>query len=135
MKWTVPVAEPVIAQRENALVNQVLKEGRITQGRFVQNFEASVASFCQMPYAVATSSGTAAIHCALLALEIRPGDEVITTPLSCIASSNPIVFQGARPVFIDIDPDTYNMDLNRIEEAITLKTKAILAVHLFGRPL
>lgn len=135
MNWKVPVAEPILTGQESRLVAQVMKEGRITQGRFVKEFEDRVAGMVGVPYAVATSSGTAAVHCALMALGIGPGDEVLTSPLSCIASANPILFQGAKPVFVDIDPFTYNMDLALTERLITRRTRAILAVHLFGLPI
>src|SRR3989441_7687179 len=115
-------------------VKQVVASGWITQGPKVRELEASFARFCSVAHAVATNTGTAALHVALLALEIGPGDEVITTPLSCIASANPILFQGARPVFADVDRDTYNLDPGDVEKRITPRTKAILPVHLFGHP-
>lgn len=135
MSWKVPVAEPLFTSDERRRVNEVLSEGRITQGRFVAEFEEKMSRFCGVPHAVATSSGTAAVHAALMALDVKAGDEVLTSPLSCIASANPILFQGAKPVFVDIDPETYNMDLDATERLITRRTKAILAVHLFGRPI
>src|SRR2546422_2544161 len=116
-------------------VKQVVASGWITQGPKVRELEASFARLCGTRHAVATNTGTAALHVALLALEIGPGDEVITSPLSCIASANPNLFQGARPVFADVDPETYNLDVGEVEKRITPRTRAILPVHLFGHPV
>jgi len=135
MTWRLPVARPDIGPAEAEAVRQVVESGWITQGPKVRELEAGFASLCGTPYAVASNTGTAALHVALLALEIGAGDEVITTPLSCIASANPILFQGARPVFADVDPETYNLDLAEVERRVTPRTKAILPVHLFGHPV
>ena len=135
MGWRIPVARPDIGAAELEAVQQVVASGWITQGPKVRELEADFARLCGTRQAVATNTGTAALHVALLALEIGPGDEVITTPLSCIASANPILFQGARPVFADVDPETYNLEVGEVEQRITSKTKAILPVHLFGHPV
>ena len=113
----------------------MVESGWITQGPKVRELEAGFARLCGTAHAVATNTGTAALHVALLALEIGADDEVITTPLSCIASANPILFQGARPVFADVDPETYNLDLAEMSRRVTPRTKAILPVHLFGHPV
>jgi dTDP-4-amino-4,6-dideoxygalactose transaminase len=104
----------------------------LAQGPRVKAFEEAFAEMCGVDHAVATSSGTTSLHVALLAHEIGPDDEVITTPFTFIASANSILFTGGRPVFVDIDPVTFNIDPARIEEAITPKTKGIMPVHLFG---
>ncbi len=135
MAWRVPVARPDIGAAELEAVRAVMSSGWITQGPRVAEFERTFARFCGVHHAVATNTGTAALHVALMALEIGPGDEVVTTPLSCIASANPILFQGARPVFADVEPDTYNLDVADVEKRITARTKAILPVHLFGHPV
>src|SRR5262245_4484917 len=135
MAWRIPVARPDIGPAEVEAVLQVVTSGWITQGPKVRELEAGFAKLTGTPHAVATNSGTAALHVALLALGIGAGDEVITTPLSCIASANPILFQGARPVFADVDARTYNIDLAEVERRITPRTRAILPVHLFGHPV
>jgi perosamine synthetase len=135
MGWRIPVARPDLGAAEQEAVSAVVARGWITQGPEVRAFEAEFAGFCGARHAVATSSGTAALHVALLALEVEAGDEVITTPLSCIASANPILFQGARPVFVDVEPRTYNLDVTQLEKRLTARTRAILPVHLFGHPV
>ncbi len=135
MTWKVPVARPDIGPDEIAAVNQVVASGWITQGPMVRELEAGFARLTGAAHAVATNTGTAALHVALLALRIGPGDEVITTPLSCIASANPILFQGAQPVFADVEPLTYNVTAAGVEKRITPRTRAILPVHLFGHPV
>jgi perosamine synthetase len=135
MAWRVPVAKPDIGEAEIAAVHAVAASGWITQGAKVRELEAAFAQLCGTGHAVATTSGTTALHVVLAALGVGPGDEVITTPLSCIASANPILFTGARPIFGDVDPETYNLEARGIEKCITSRTRAILPVHLFGHPL
>jgi dTDP-4-amino-4,6-dideoxygalactose transaminase len=115
-----------------AAVDRVLQHGRLVMGPEHQQFEEMVAQFCGTKYAVAVSSGTDALYLALRALEVGPGDEVITTPLSWVATTNAITLCGAKPVFVDLSNDL-NLDLNLVEGAITKRTKAILPVHYTGR--
>lgn len=112
-----------------------MKSGWVTQGEKVVGFEKSFAKYCGVKYGVAVNSGTAALHTALACLGIGEGDEVVTTPLSCVATTNPIVYLNAKPVFADVDPQTLNIDPKEIEKSLTPKTKAILLVHLFGHPV
>jgi dTDP-4-amino-4,6-dideoxygalactose transaminase len=126
------IAKPQIGAEEKQAVLDVLETGMIAQGPRVKAFEEAFAEFCGVKYAVATTSGTTALHTALLALGIGEGDEVITSPFTFIASANSILYVGARPVFVDIDPATYNLNPALIEAAITPATKAIMPVHLFG---
>jgi len=135
MVWRIPVAKPDIGSPEAEAVRVVAASGWITQGEKVRELEAAFARLCGTEHAVATTTGTAALHVALAALGIGSGDEVITTPLSCIASANPILFTGACPVFGDVDPETYNLEVAGIEKRITSRTRALLPVHLFGHPL
>ncbi|MDY9924594.1 DegT/DnrJ/EryC1/StrS family aminotransferase [Methanobacterium sp.] len=130
----IPVAKPLIGEEEIEEVEKVLRSGFIAQGPRVAEFEEAFASYIGTKHAVATSSGTTALHLSLLALGVGNGDEVITTPFSFAATGNCALYVGARPVFVDIDPQTFNLDPNQIEEAITKKTKAILPVHLYGQP-
>ncbi len=128
-----PLAKPYIGKDEEKLVLEVLRSGVLSMGGKTDIFEKEFAQFADTKYACAVSSGTAGLHMALIAAGIGPGDEVITTPFSFIASANSILYVGARPVFVEIDPLTYNIDANKIEAAITAKTKAILPVHIFGQ--
>ena len=130
----IPIARPLISDEEKQAVLQVLESGMLAQGPTVEAFERAFAELCGVEHAVATSSGTTALHVALLAHGIGPGDEVITTPFTFIATANAILYVGAKPVFVDIDPATFNIDPSLIEVAITSRTKAILPVHLFGLP-
>jgi perosamine synthetase len=128
------IAKPLIGAEEKQAVMEVLDSGIIAQGPRVKAFEEAFAEMCGTKHAIATTSGTTALHVALLAYQIGPGDEVITSSFTFIASANSILFTGARPVFVDIDPETYNLDPEKIEAAITPRTKAIMPVHLFGLP-
>jgi len=130
----IPLARPDIAEREIEAVVEVLKTSHLALGPKLKEFEDAIAAYAGVRYAVAVNSGTSALHLIIRALGIGPGDEVITTPFSFIASSNCILYEKGKPVFVDIDPKTLNIDPERIEEAITPKTKAILAVDVFGHP-
>jgi dTDP-4-amino-4,6-dideoxygalactose transaminase len=128
------IAKPLIGEGEKQAVLEVLDSGMLAQGPRVRAFEEAFADYCGVKCAVATTSGTTALHVALLAHGIGPEDEVITTPFTFIASANSIVYVGALPVFVDIDPVTFNIRPDLLEAAITPRTKAIMPVHLFGLP-
>lgn len=130
----IPISKPFIGQAEKQAVLEVLDSGMLVQGPRVAALEAEFASICGTRYAVATSSGTTALHVALLAHGIGPGDEVITTPFTFAASVNAILYVGARPVFADIEEDTFNINPALVEAAITPRTRAVLPVHLYGYP-
>lgn len=127
------MAKPVMEDDEIEAVSNVMRSGMLAHGPEVVAFEEEFAGFCGSRYGAAASSGTSAIHLALAALGIGPGDEVITTSFSFIASASPILFLGARPVFTDIDPRTFNMSPDDLEKRITEKTKAVIPVHLYGQ--
>ncbi len=129
----IPIAKPMIGSEEIDAVTETMKSGGLAQGLRVQAFEERFAEYIGVSHAVATSSGTAGLHVALLAHGIGTGDEVVTTSFSFIATANAILFTGARPVFADIGED-YNIDPEKILEAVTPKTKAVLPVHLYGCP-
>ena len=118
----------------DAAVARVLESTQYTLGEEVAGFEAAFATYCHTREAIAVNSGTSALHLALLAAGVGPGDEVITVPFTFVATGSAIVYTGARPVLVDIDPDYYTIDPARIEAAITPRTKAIMPVHLYGQP-
>ena len=130
----IPIARPLIGPEEQAAVAKVLASGQLAQGEQVAAFEKRFAALHQVREAVAVTSGTSALHLALLAHGIGAGDEVITTPFSFAATGNTILLAGATPVFVDIELDTYNIDPVKVEAAITPRTKAIMPVHLYGNP-
>ncbi len=134
MSSVIPLSQPDITEREIEAVVDTLRSGRLSIGPRQARFEEMVADRAGRRHGVAVSSGTAGLHLVLLALGIGPGDEVITTPFSFIASANAILFVGAKPVFVDIDARSLNLDPQRVEAAITPRTKAILAVEVFGNP-
>ena len=115
-------------------VLDAMESAQFILGPNVSALEQEIATYLQSPHAVALASGTDALHLALLAAGIGPGDEVITSPFTFIATAEAICYAGATPVFTDIDPKTFNIDPNLIEAAITPRTKAIIPVHLFGQP-
>jgi perosamine synthetase len=129
------LARPDLGAEEAAAVAEVLDSGVLTMGPKVAEFESELARACQRPHAVAVSSGTAALHLAVLALGIGEGDEVLVPAYTFPATANIVALAGARPVLVDVDPATMNLDLARVETAVTKRTRAVLAVHLFGRPL
>jgi perosamine synthetase len=130
----IPLAQPDITHAERRAVLDVLKTSTLAMGPQVRAFEEALASFAGVQHAIAANSGTSALHLAVRALGIGAGDEVITTPFSFVASSNCLLFERAKPVFVDIDPENLCLDPCRVEAAITGATKAILAVDVFGHP-
>jgi len=128
-----PASRPYISQKDKKAVAQVLETDYLSLGPNHKKFEEKFAKRIGTRYAVSVSSGTAGLHLALLASGIKPGDEVITSPFSFIASSNAIIYTGAKPVFCDVDPATGNISPDEIEKKITKKTKALLIVHIFGQ--
>jgi len=129
----IPLAKPYIKKEEIEAVTKVLKSGHLSLGPKLKEFEERFAKYIGTKYAIAVNSGTSGLHVCLRALGIKEGDEVITTPFSFIASANCMLYERARPVFVDVKEDTFNIDPTLIEEKITEKTKAILVVHVFGQ--
>lgn len=134
MSDEIPLSRPEVSEADIQMVVRSLRSGRLSIGPMVETFEQVLAAKVGRRHAVACSSGTAGLHMIMLALGIGPGDEVVTTPFSFIASSNCILYVGATPVFVDIEPRSLNMDPAKVEAAITPRTKAILAVECFGNP-
>lgn len=130
----IPISKPWLGEEEQQAVSAVLASGIIAQGPKVKELEDKFAAYCGTKHAIATTSGTTALWIALLAHGIGPGDEVITSPFTFIASANTILFVGARPIFADIDPVTFNIDPADVARKITPQTKAIMPIHLFGCP-
>jgi dTDP-4-amino-4,6-dideoxygalactose transaminase len=130
----IPLAKPVIGARERELVDRVLRSGQLSLGPIVTEFERLWAERIGVRHAIACSSGTAGLHCCLHALGLGPGDEVITSSFSFVASANAVLFCGATPVFAEVDPLTFNMDPGAVEAAITPRTRAIEIVDIFGYP-
>lgn len=131
-RMKLPLTMPYFTRDEGAAILGVLKSGWIMQGPKIKEFEEKIAAYVGVKHAVAVSSGTTALHLALIALGIKKGDEVIVPSLSFIASANSILYVGAKPVFVDVDSKTYNINPKEIERKITKKTKAIMAVHQVG---
>jgi perosamine synthetase len=130
----IPIAKPVLDEAEAEAARQAVLSGWVTQGPQVAAFEAEFAAYVGASHACAVSSCTTALHLALLAVGVGAGDEVITASHSFIATANSIRYCGATPVFVDIDPRTYNIDPRQVAEAITPRTRAILAIHQMGMP-
>lgn len=130
----IPLAQPSIGEREQELVAEVLASGVLALGPFARRFEEACAALAGRRFGVACNSGTAALHMAVRALGIGPGDEVVTTPFSFVASSNCLLYEGARPEFVDIEEGSLGLDPDLVASAASSRTKAILPVHVFGRP-
>src|SRR5512143_1956902 len=128
----IPISKPYIGEAEKQAVLEVLESGMLAQGPRTAKFEERFAQLCGVKHAIATTSGTTALYIALLANGIGEGDEVITTSFTFIASANSILFTGATPVFVDIDPATFNIDPEQVARSVTSPTKAIMPVHLYG---
>ena len=129
------LARPDVGEEEAAAVAEVLASGQLTMGPKVAELEAELARACEVEHVVAVSSGTAALHLAVLALGLREGDEVLVPAYTFPATANVVALSGAQPVLVDVDSDTFNLDLERVAAAVTPRTRAVLGVHLFGRPL
>ena len=131
----IPIYKPFLGKEETELVNECMKSTWISsQGKFIKKLEEDIQNYTGAKHAITCSNGTVAIHLAMLALGIKAGDEVITTSFTYVASSNSILYVGAKPVFVDIDPYTWNIDVSKIEEKISSKTKAILYTNIYGAP-
>jgi perosamine synthetase len=130
----IPLAKPVIGAREEELVLEVLRSGQLSLGPRVPAFEEAFAARLGARFACAVSSGTTGLHLALRAVGVSAGDEVVTSPFSFVASANSVLYEGARPVFADIDPTTLNLDPEAARAAVTDRTSALLPVHIFGFP-
>jgi perosamine synthetase len=130
----IPLSRPWLDEREEELVLEVLRSGRLSLGPWIDRFEEQVAERVGAPYAAALSSGTAGLHLLCKIAALGPGDEVITSPLSFVSSANCFIVEGATPVFADVDPVTLNLDPAAVEAAITERTRAIVAVDMFGLP-
>jgi len=134
-KKYIPVAHPCFAGNEKKYVTECLDTMWVSSiGRFISEFEKTFADFCEVEHAIACNNGTSAIHLALMAFDVKAGDEIIVPTLTYIASANGVRYCGARPVFVDSEPRTMNLDPARIEERIGPRTRGILAVHLYGHP-
>lgn len=130
----ISISDPEIDENEIRAVTKVLKTHNIAQGKKVFDFEKKFSKFCGSKYAIATNNGTSALHTTLYTVGIKENDQVITTPFTFVATANAILMVGAKPSFVDINPETYNIDPSKIEKAITKKTKAIIVVDLYGQP-
>ncbi len=130
-----PFSRPTISREAIEEVVACLQSGWITTGPRVKKFEETLAAYVGAPRVLALSSATAGLHLALAALSLQPGDEVITTPMTFAATLNTIVLAGGRPVLVDVEPDTYNMDINQLADAISTRTRAIVPVHFAGLPV
>jgi perosamine synthetase len=134
MSTSIPLSRPDITQREIDAVVDVLHTDTLSIGLKAVEFEKQCAKLVGRRHGIAVSSGTAGLHCAMIASGIQTGDEVITTPFSFVASANCILYVGAKPVFVDIDPVTLNLDLDKVNAAITPRTRGIVGVEVFGHP-
>jgi len=135
MKPTIPVAAPALIGNEKKYVMDCLDSNWISSnGQYIERFEAAFAEFCGVKHALSCSNGTVALHLALLALGIGPGDEVIVPTLTYVATANAVLYCGAKPVFIDSEPETWNLNPALLEKCITPRTKAVIVVHIYGHP-
>jgi perosamine synthetase len=130
----IPIAKPIIGNDEIQAVTEVLKSGMLAQGKVVEEFETSFADYVGVRNAIAVSNGTVSLDLALKAIGIKPGDEVIVPSFTFISTANAVLFQGAKPVFADVDGRTFNINPEDVSEKISERTKAIIGVHLFGHP-
>lgn len=131
----IPVSKPDLSGNEEKYVTDAIRSSWISStGDFISRFEKEFANICEVPYAVSCCNGTTALHLALLALDVRPGDEVLVPALTYVAVANAVKYVGATPVLVDVHPTTWCIDAYQLEEKITPRTKGIIAVHLYGHP-
>ncbi len=135
MNKMIPYGRQFIDEEDIKAVIKVLKSDFITQGPLIESFEKKLAEYCGAKYAVFFNSGTSALHGAYFAVGLSEGDEFITSPITFVATANAGLFLKAKPIFVDIEPDTGNIDVSKIEKKITLKTKLIVVVHYAGHPV
>ncbi|HJR94390.1 MAG TPA: aminotransferase class I/II-fold pyridoxal phosphate-dependent enzyme, partial [Gaiellaceae bacterium] len=135
MNEPIRLARPDVGEAELAALAEVVGTGQLTMGPKVEEFERAIAERVGTAHAAVVSSGTAALHVALLALEVGPGDEVIVPAYTFPATANVVELCGAKAVLVDIDPETFNLDVAAVAAAVTPRTRAVVAVHLFGRPV
>jgi perosamine synthetase len=131
---TIPLSSPWLDEREEGLVAEVLRSGRLSLGPTIDRFEEEFAATVDAPYAAALSSGTAGLHLLCIAAGVGPGDEVVTSPYSFVASANCGIYEGATPVFADVDRRTFNLDPAAVEAVLTDRTRAVVAVDIYGYP-
>src|SRR3989304_2466110 len=133
----IPVSQPLLGESEISYVNDALSKGAISGffGEYISRFERAFAGYSDCEYGVATTSGTTALHLALLALSLKTGDEVLVSTLTNMATFFAVLYMGATPIPIDIEDDTWNLDPTLLEAKITPRTRAIVVVHLFGHPV
>lgn len=135
MKIAIPVAQPVLGKEEERLVLEGIRSGWVSSaGKYILEFESSFSKFCNTKYGITTSNGTTALHLALVAAGIGPGDEVLIPSMTFVATANAVTYTGATPVFIDSEMETWNLDPEKIKEKINSRTRAIIPVHLYGHP-
>lgn len=130
----IPYARPSITEAEIREVEETLRSGWLSTGPRAKRFEELLAAHLGVAHALGASSGTAALHLAVLAAGVQPGDEVVTTPMTWVSTANVVVHAGAKPVFVDVEPDTLNLDVSKVEAALTPRTRAVLPVHYAGQP-
>jgi len=131
----IPISSPDVSGNEKKYLNECIDSGWVSSiGKFVHRFEQEFAAYCGQPFGVTVNSGTAALHLALRALDLRPGDEVIVPALTFASTANAVMYQGAKPVFIDSEKDNWNIDPQQLSDLISSRTRAIIPVHLYGLP-
>ena len=128
----IDIAKPFLSVDEWKAIKKPIQNGWITQGKLVTDFESSFSNFHRTPFALATTSCTTALHLGLIALGVKPGDEVIVPSFTWISTANVVEYCGAKPIFADVDPSTFNLDFDDVKRKLTKKTKVIIPVHLFG---